>query len=112
MNGFLTEEDVLEAVAPLTRVQLTRFVEAEVVAPMEGATGRVYRRLDVVRMELLCELTETYALEPDALAMVMGLVDQLHGVRAELKAVLSALEAEDDATRARVVELLKAARAG
>ncbi|WP_121060466.1 hypothetical protein [Chachezhania antarctica] len=112
MSGFLTEDDVLERVAPLTRVQLATFVEAEVVTPMESPDGPVFRRMDVVRMELLCELTETYALEPDALGVVMGLVDQLHGVRAELRAVLEALEAESDETRLRVVEVLKVSRAG
>lgn len=112
MSEFYTEEDVLVRVDPLTRTQLTRFVQARVVAPAHNGQQTLFRRSDLARLELLCELTETFEMRDDALDLVMSLVDQLHGVRAELRAVMEAVEAEPEEVRARVVETLWSRRAG
>lgn len=111
MSKYFTEEDVLVRVAPLTRQQLGRFVAARVVQPADSPEGRVFRQVDVARLELLCELSDALEIPDETLGVVMSLVDQLHGVRAELKAVMQALEKEPDEVRARVVETVWVARA-
>jgi chaperone modulatory protein CbpM len=102
MTDLFTEEEAIAHVARLTRTRLVSFMEAEVVSPMRGEAGLVFRRMDLVRMELLCELSEAFELKDDALGVVISLIDQLHGARAELRAMLDALAREPDEVRVRV----------
>jgi chaperone modulatory protein CbpM len=110
MTEFFTEEEAIAKVARLTRTRLVSFVQAEIVSPMRGEAGMLYRRMDLVRMELLCELSEEFDLGDDALGVVMSLIDQLHGVRAELRAVLEGIGREPDEVRARIAAAVRDAR--
>jgi chaperone modulatory protein CbpM len=110
MTEYLSEEQAIAAVARLTRIQLVSFVEAEIIVPVMTEDGPTYRKIDIMRMKLLCELSEQFEMHDDALSMVMSLVDQLHGVRAELRTVLSAVETEEPEVRRRIGELLYKAR--
>ena len=110
MSTQYSEDQVIATVALLTRKRLVSFVRAEVVVPLQSETGPVFRQMDIARIELLCELCDQYDLPEDALGMVMSLIDQLHGVRAELRTVLGAIEAEQADVRTRIGETLFQAR--
>ena len=110
MSRLYSEDDVVSAVARLTRKQLISFVKAEIVVPFQSETGLVYRRMDIARIELLCDLSEQFDLQEDALGMVISLIDQLHGVRAELRAALGAIEQEEADVRGRIGEGIFQAR--
>ncbi|MCV2869886.1 chaperone modulator CbpM [Defluviimonas sp. WL0002] len=106
-TGFLTEEETLSAVGRLDRARLQRFVRTEVIRPADAGGQAVYRRVDIARLELLCDLCDDFELDDDALGIVMELVDQLHGTRSELVALMRALGEEAEHVRARVLERLK-----
>jgi len=110
MTEYLSEDQAISAVARLTRVQLVAFVEAEIIIPVMTETGPAFRKIDIMRLELLCELSEQFDMQDDALGVVISLVDQLHGIRAELRAVLDAVETEQPVVRQRIGELLYQAR--
>lgn len=112
MIKFLSEDEVVTAVPRLTHAQLISFVETRIVMPMESETGPVYRRRDLVRIELLCDLSEQFDLKDDALGVVISLVDQLHGVRAELKALVEAIAQERAEVAERVRKAAGTARTG
>lgn len=104
---FLTEEETLAAVGRLDRAQLLRFVQTEVIRPADAGGRVVYRRVDVARLELLCDLCDDFELNDDALGIVMGLVDQLHGTRSDLVALMRALGEETEEVRVRVTGRLR-----
>lgn len=108
MTDRYSEDEALEAVARLTRARLRSFIEAEIVTPLQTGNGIRFRRVDLVRMELLCELTDEFDLHIDALGIVMSLIDQLHGARTDLRALLVALEAEPEEVRIRIAKALRA----
>jgi chaperone modulatory protein CbpM len=110
MNDQYTAEQAVATVARLTLGRLTSFVEAEIVTPMQTEGGQVFRQVDLVRMELLCELSEDFDLDDDSLALVISLVDQLHGARGTLRAVLEAIEAESEEVRARIARAIRRAQ--
>ena len=110
MTEYLSEDQAISAVARLTRVQLVAFVEAEIIIPVMTETGPAFRKIDIMRLELLCELSEQFDMQDDALGVVISLVDQLHGIRAELRAVLDAVEIVQPVVRQRIGELLYQAR--
>ena len=102
MSQSYTEDQVIATVALLTRVQLAGFVQARIVTPLASACGPVFRQIDIARLELLCDLSDQFDLKDDGLGVVIALVDQLHGVRADLRAVLMAIAAEPDDIRSRI----------
>lgn len=111
MSGKYTEAEAIEAVERLTVIQLRSFVEAEIVTPTQTETGVVFRDVDLVRMELLCELSEDFDLHLDALGVIISLIDQLHGVRGSLRAVLDAVEREPEEVRQRIEAAVREATA-
>lgn len=112
MTDRYSEAEAVAAVARLTHPQLLAFVQAEIITPIQSDTGMIFRQIDIVRLELLCELSEEFELQEDALGMVISLIDQLHAVRSELRTVLAAIGAEDAAVRGRIAEALHRARTG
>ncbi len=103
-TGFLTEEEALAAVGRLDRVRLARFVRTEVIRPADAGGTMVYRQIDIARMELLCDLCDDFEMNDDELEIVMELVDQLHGTRNDLLALMRALGDEPEEVLARVME--------
>lgn len=97
-----TEEETLEAVGPLTRGRLHRFVEAECVLPLQEGERALFTEADLARLELCCELTDDLDLDEEALALVMRLLDQLHGVRRQMRLMMRAIENEPEDVRARL----------
>lgn len=110
MSDLYSEEEAVARVTRLTYRQLGTFVEAQIVMPTYSEGGRAYRQMDLARLELLCELSEQFDLDEEALGVVMLLVDQLHGVRAELRALVDAVAQEPPEVRDRIGAALKAAR--
>lgn len=106
MTQHFTEAELIEAIAPLTRDRLLHYVHLHVVQPVQTADGPRYREIDLRRVTLLCELADDMEMNEDALVVVMHLLDQLHGSRARLDAVMSALAEEDAEVRARIARSL------
>jgi chaperone modulatory protein CbpM len=110
MTRHYSESEAIAAVATLTRTRLIGFIEAEIIVPLHTDSGPVFRRVDLVRMELLCELCESFSLNDDALSIIISLIDQLHGARNDLHAVLAAIEAEPADIRERLGRALLKSR--
>ena len=108
----LTETEVIASVTRLTSARLTEYLAAEIVIPEQTDQGLIYHSLDVARLELACELHDQYEMEADALSMMISLIDQMHGLRAELREVLNAVEAQPEPIRKTLIERISAARLG
>lgn len=106
MSRHYTEDEALAAVARLDRPRLTAFVQTRVVQPIQTPHGPAFAQLDLSRMELACELCDDFDLDEDALAMVLSLVDQLHGMRGQMMRMLDALGREPEEVRARIRDRL------
>lgn len=110
MTDLYAEEEVVAKVRNLTRAQLVEYCEARIVMPVEGEGGRAFRALDIARLELACDLQEQYEMEAEAVGMVISLVDQLHGVRAEMREILRALGDQPDIVRREVAAAISRSR--
>ncbi|SDE64379.1 chaperone modulatory protein CbpM [Paracoccus isoporae] len=97
-----TADELIAAIEDLTRPRLTHYVEMRMVSPVISDHGETYREVDRARVQLLCSLTEDYGLRDDALHMVMTVLDEMHGMRGEMQALMAALAEEPDETRERV----------
>ena len=112
MTEIYSRAETIARVDLLTEARLDKFLRADVITPVHVADGIAFRTVDLVRMELMCELTEHFDIAEDALGIVMSLIDQLHATRSDLQAVMSVLENEEDDVRARVIGALARTRAG
>lgn len=93
MTEHYREDDVITRVSRLTRPQLVRFVEVDLVRPERDERGLVFRRIDIARLELLCDLSQDLDLDETALGIVTSLLDQLHAARQDLATVARAIDA-------------------
>lgn len=107
----LFADDHLIAMAPgLTPVRLIAFLEARLVIPTAGlaigGAGQMYTRIDVARLQFLCELSDDLGLDEATLGVVIGLVDKLHATRNELRSLVRAIEAEAPDVQSRIALVL------
>ncbi|WP_170603138.1 hypothetical protein [Ruegeria arenilitoris] len=110
MTRTLTEDELLGAIARLTSDRLSEYLAAEIVIPEQSEQGLVYQTIDVARLELACELHDQYDMESDALSMMISLIDQMHCLRAELREVLNAVDAQPEPVRKKMIEIIGTAR--
>ncbi len=102
MKRYYSETEVVAEVNGLTVVQLRAFVAAECLTPAERDGRMAFVEADVARARLLAELASDFELDADAAGLVVSLIDQIHGLRRQLRALGEAVADEDAAARARI----------
>lgn len=112
MSVNLTADEILAMISVLTPDRLTAYIEIGIIIPVQGEAGPLFAPVDCARLQLICELADSHDLADDALQMVMSLVDQLHGARADLKALGAAVDQLPVEARERVLAAWRGARGG
>ncbi len=110
MNRFYSETEIVARVEGLTITRLRAFVAAECVAPDERNGRLAFAEADLARVRLLAEISDGFDLDEDAAALVVSLVDQIHGLRLALRRLGEAVATEPEEVRQRVRDRL--ARSG
>jgi len=105
-DGF-SEDEVVANVTRLTRSELVRFVEGDFVRPVRAANGYVFRRIDIARLELLCDLSQDLEMDETGLGIVISLVDQLHAARQDLATMAQAIDGLPEDLKAQLLARLK-----
>ena len=76
-----------------------------------GATGEwSFSEIDVARSRLIQDLTRDLGVNDEGVPIILGLVDQLHGLRSALRDLLVTLQAQPTNTRERLAADLRAVR--
>ncbi len=102
MERRFSYQETLTTITDLSGDQLERYIRVGIVQPVQSEGGPVFREVDIARLNLLVDLTDGYHLDDDALGLVMSLLDQLHGLRGDMRAILDAVAQETPETRARL----------
>ncbi len=110
MTDRYSEDEVVATVTRLTRVQLVRFIEGAFVRPVQEPGGYVFRRVDIARLELLCDLSQDLDLDETGLSIVISLIDQLHAARQDLVHVVRAVDALPAELQSRIMTAMKTAK--
>lgn len=90
------EAEVVEAVGTVSVAELRVWCAAGWVSPARGEAGPVFDEVDLARIRLVCGLRDDLGLDEGAIPVVLSLVDQLYGVRHELRALARAVEQQPD----------------
>lgn len=105
---MLDERDVVARVRRVRLAELRLWVSEGWIRPARGAGGPVFDELDVARIRLVCDLRKEMSLPNDAVPVVLSLLDQIHGLRRELRGLAEAVDEQPGETRQAIIAALKA----
>src|SRR2546430_2717703 len=89
--------------ARLDTKALEAWIEAGWVLPRQDAEAHPFSEVDVARAQLIRDLKEDFGVNDEGITIILDLVDQIHGLRGTLREILSALEAQPDAMRRKIL---------
>ena len=95
-------DELLGRLAGLDRGELVRWVENRWVLPEQQGETWLFHEVDVARVELILEIRHEYAIDDEALPLVLGLLDQVYGLRRQLRRLCDALSAQPPEVQAAV----------
>ncbi|PDV85845.1 transcriptional regulator [Rhizobium sp. H4] len=88
-------------------VQLDFWVERGWLIPEISGEGRQFREADVARGRLILDLMGNMGVNEAGVDVVMDLVDQLHGVRATMGKLVTAIGRQERQVQQRLIESLE-----
>jgi len=95
-------DELLRRVKGLDRRDVVRWVENRWVLPEQQDDTWIFHDLDVARVELILEIRHEFAIDEDALPLVLGLLDQVYDLRRQLRRMCDALAAQPQDVQAAV----------
>ena len=86
-----SEQDVVARVQHLTVTRLRVWVDQGFIKPDDEAAPS-FSEADIARAALICNLEDELGFAEDDVPVLLNLIDQIHGLRSELRGVLEALD--------------------
>lgn len=106
------ETEIIRRAKRVTQRRLRVWLRRGWVVPQESPAGPRFDGADLARLRLICELKDEINLGDDAIAVVLSLIDQLHGVRHELRSLGRAIDAQPEEVRHAVRDAYRKLSAG
>jgi chaperone modulatory protein CbpM len=95
-------DDLLRRFRGLDRQDLMRWVENRWVLAERREQTWIFHELDVARIELILEIRHEFAIDEEALPLVLGLLDQVYELRRQMRRVCDAVAAQPADVRAAI----------
>ena len=92
-------DELLRQVGGIERHELVRWIDNRWVLPTRGREGWLFSDLDIARVELIVEIRREFAIDEDTLPLVLGLMDQVYGLRRQLRRLCDALAGQPEEVR-------------
>ena len=89
---------------------LDLWVDATWLAPRRAGGEWTFSEIDLARTQLIRDLTQDFGVNEEGIPIILGLVDQVHGLRRALGEVLAVLRAQPANARERFAAELRAVR--
>lgn len=96
---MLREDRLIETIAGLAMGDLRAWVARGWVQPERRDGGRYYREIDVARVRLIFEIKEDLDVGVADIPLVLSLIDQVHGLRGQLRRLAAAVDAQPEAVK-------------
>ncbi len=108
---MLGSRDVLLR-ARLDAASLEAWIEAGWLVPQRTGSERIFSGLDLARAWLIRDLRDGMGVNDESIAVALGLLDQVHGLRQALRRLGSAFHALPEPLRREILAELQGAAAG
>ena len=86
-----SEQDVVARVQSLTVTRLRVWIAQGLIKPAD-AQARSYSEADIARAALISNLEDELGFAEEDVPVLLSLIDQIHGLRSELRGLLEALD--------------------
>ena len=107
MRSF-SEDQVLASVHRLSVRRLRTWVKRGWIRPQSGDGRPVYTEVDVARICLFCDLRDDLSIDEEALSLIVPLIDQIHGLRRQLRTLGRAVEAQPGPVQEQIKQAFQA----
>jgi chaperone modulatory protein CbpM len=93
---MIGSDELLRRFRGLERAELVRWIENRWILPDADGGGGVwlFREVDIARVELILDIRRQFAVDDEAMPVVLGLLDQVYSLRRQLRRLCDALEAQ------------------
>jgi len=102
-----TEAQVLTLISDLDRGDLHIWTREGWVRPARDETACVYSEIDVARLRLICQLRRDLEVPEELIPTVLSMIDQIYGLRHELRDLVQAIEAQPGDVRQNILKHLR-----
>ena len=103
---MMREGEILGRYTDLRRETLHFWVERGWVMPERDRSGYQFREIDVARVGLIYEFSTELELDEDAMDVILPLLDQVHGLRHQLRCLADAIRAQPEDVRQSIARTL------
>ena len=103
---MISETDTLNRIQGLTARSLRLWVKLGWISPSHDQQGYVFEEIDIARIELIRQLKHDFLVTNDAVPIILSLVDQVHGLRHELRSLAQAVESQHQNTQHAIIAAL------
>ncbi len=86
---------------------IVEWIEAGWLNPISKNSIYYFEEIDVARIQLIYELHYRIMVEPDTMPLVLSLLDQLYGTRAQLNKLVKAIEQQPESVKVDIFTLLE-----
>lgn len=102
-----TLDELLRQDHRLTLIHVERWVARGLLRPTGPVEHWNFEQIDVARAHLLAELAGDIGLDDDTVEAMVGLIDQVHTLRAQISLLGQAIAEQPTATRDSIAEAVK-----
>jgi len=99
----LRESELVATVDTVSVTELRVWAHEGWVRPADDEAGPVFDEADVARVRLVCDLRDRLEIEEATIPVILSLVDQVHGLRRELRALADAVAQQPESVRGRIL---------
>ncbi len=103
---MMDEKEILGRFMNLRRGTLRVWIERGWVSPERRRDGYLFREIDVARVGLIYEFSTELELDEETMEVVLPLLDQVHGLRHQLRCLADAVSAQPEDVRRRIAMAL------
>lgn len=92
-------DDVVDMIEQLTRDELEIWIKYGWVKPLQTRREIQFNRMDIARIRLIADCRFQLDIEIESIDVVLTLLDQVYGLRSELKTLVDAINMQPIAVR-------------
>jgi chaperone modulatory protein CbpM len=85
-------DDLIRRFGGLERTEIVRWIDNRWIVPDENGGAWEFHEVDIARVELILHVRQEFTLDDDAMGLILGLLDQVYGLRRQLARLCDALE--------------------